>query len=94
MDFLQSAINDEISKKRKTIETVARNGDGSKKKKYVSRAELERLREEEYRREEAEREAKEREVQSQKTEMRQPIHKAVISPCCSISVKRDKDWKL
>lgn len=62
MDFLQNAISAEISKKRKTIESLA-NG-SEKKKKYVSRAELERLREEEYRRQEEERIAKEEEVWS------------------------------
>ncbi|KAI8384759.1 uncharacterized protein BYT42DRAFT_273357 [Radiomyces spectabilis] len=61
MDFLKSAIEAEISKKRKTLDTVASGSGSDKKKKYVSRAELERLREEEYKRQEAEREAKERE---------------------------------
>lgn len=59
MDFLNDAINAEISKKRKTLET-AKNGNA--KKKYVSRAELERMREEEYLRQEAEQQAKELEV--------------------------------
>lgn len=59
MDFLNDAINAEISKKRKTLET-AKNGNA--KKKYVSRAELERMREEEYLRQEAEQRAKELEV--------------------------------
>ena len=59
MDFLNDAINAEISKKRKTLET-AKNGNA--KKKYVSRAELERMREEEYLRQEAEHQAKELEV--------------------------------
>ncbi|KAF7722510.1 mRNA splicing protein prp18 [Apophysomyces ossiformis] len=58
MDFLKSAINAEISKKRKALDTASERA-GSKK--YVSRAELERLREEEYRREEEERLAKEKE---------------------------------
>lgn len=60
MDFLQNAINAEISKKRKTIESLT-NG-SEKKKKYVNRAELERIREEEYRKQEEERIRKEEEV--------------------------------
>ena len=60
MDFLQDAIKAEISQKRKTINAVA--GENGQRKKYVSRAEMERLREEEYHRQEAERQAKEAEV--------------------------------
>ena len=61
MDFLKDAISSEISKKRKTINAIG--GDkGGQRKKYVSRAELERLREEEYHREEELRKAKEEEV--------------------------------
>lgn len=59
MDFLNDAIKAEISKKRKTLETAK---SGNAKKKYVSRAELERMREEEYLRQEAEQRAKELEV--------------------------------
>ncbi|ORX50966.1 Prp18-domain-containing protein [Hesseltinella vesiculosa] len=44
MDFFQDALQAEISKKRKNIEAVG----GGSKKKYVSRAELERQREEAY----------------------------------------------
>ncbi|KAG0174098.1 mRNA splicing protein prp18 [Apophysomyces sp. BC1034] len=58
MDFLKSAIDAEISKKRKVM-TMASEKAGNKK--YVSRAELERMREEDYQREEAERVAKEKE---------------------------------
>ncbi|KAJ8651488.1 hypothetical protein O0I10_012953 [Lichtheimia ornata] len=65
MDFLNDAINAEISKKRKTLET-AKNGNA--KKKYVSRAELERMREEEYLRQEAEQQAKELEKKRKRQE--------------------------
>ncbi|ORZ00174.1 Prp18 domain-domain-containing protein [Syncephalastrum racemosum] len=64
MDALQAAINAEMSKKRKTLETVS----SGQKKKYVSRAELERIREEEYRKQEEERIAKENERKAKKRE--------------------------
>ncbi|KAI9315259.1 Prp18 domain-containing protein [Dichotomocladium elegans] len=64
MDFLSEAINAEISKKRKTLESTARDS----KKKYISRAELERLREEEYRKQEEERQRKEEERKRKKQE--------------------------
>ncbi|KAI9260529.1 Prp18 domain-containing protein [Phascolomyces articulosus] len=66
MDFLKDAINSEISKKRKTINAVG--GDKGQRKKYVSRAELERLREEEYHREEKERQEKEAEKKRKRQE--------------------------
>lgn len=70
MDALQAAINAEMSKKRKTLETVS----SGQKKKYVSRAELERIREEEYRKQEEERIAKENEVQSVHLSFKQHTH--------------------
>ncbi|CAO3684187.1 unnamed protein product [Rhizopus stolonifer] len=60
MDFLKSAIQDEINKKRKVLEAAEKNGENNKKQKYVSRAELERIRQEEYQKKEKEREEKER----------------------------------
>lgn len=62
MSFLDGFIKEEVSKKRKILEAVGKEGGSDKKLKYVSRAELERLREEEYRRKEKERQEKEREV--------------------------------
>jgi hypothetical protein len=63
MDFLKSAIQEEISKKRKVLESIEKKGEGeNKKQKYVSRAELERIREEEYKKKEKEREEKERQA--------------------------------
>ncbi|KAI7868142.1 Prp18 domain-containing protein [Spinellus fusiger] len=59
MDFLKSVIADEISKKRKIIESATSKR--PEKKKFVSRAEVERAREEEYHREENERIAREEE---------------------------------
>jgi pre-mRNA-splicing factor 18 len=53
-----------MSKKRKVMEAVEKHGGSDKKAKYVSRAELERIREEEYKRKEKERQEKEREVRS------------------------------
>jgi pre-mRNA-splicing factor 18 len=62
MNFLQDVIKEEMSKKRKVMESLEKSGGSDKKAKYVSRAELERIREEEYRRKEKERQEKEREV--------------------------------
>lgn len=62
MDFLKEAIQEEVNKKRKLMEAVEKRGGTDKKLKYVSRAELERIREEEYRQKEKEREEKERQV--------------------------------
>jgi pre-mRNA-splicing factor 18 len=64
MNFLQDVINEEMSKKRKVMEAVEKHGGSDKKQKYVSRAELERIRQEEYKRKEKERQEKEREVRS------------------------------
>lgn len=64
MGFLDGIIKEEVSKKRKIIEAVGQDSSSDKKLKYVSRAELERLREEEYRRKEKEREEKERQVRA------------------------------
>jgi hypothetical protein len=63
MDFLQSALKDEIEKKRKALQTAKANDAAAANKKYISRAELERLREKEYL-EEQERERKKKEVGS------------------------------
>ncbi|KAG2188589.1 hypothetical protein INT44_001344 [Umbelopsis vinacea] len=63
MDFLQSALKDEIEKKRKTLQAAKSNDAVAKNKKYISRAELERLREKEYL-EEQEQERKKKEEQS------------------------------
>ncbi|KAI8647621.1 hypothetical protein BD408DRAFT_102929 [Parasitella parasitica] len=60
MSFLDSIIQEEVSKKRKALEAASKESDPGKKVKYVSRAELERIREEEYRRKEEDREEKER----------------------------------
>ncbi|KAI9280859.1 Prp18 domain-containing protein [Umbelopsis sp. AD052] len=66
MDFLQSALKDEIEKKRKTLQAAKANDAVAKNKKYISRAELERLREKEYLKEqEQERKKKEREIADQ-----------------------------
>lgn len=62
MSFLDSIIQEEVSKKRKVLDAVSKESGSDKKLKYVSRAELERIREEEYRRKEQEREEKERQV--------------------------------
>ncbi|KAH8554481.1 Prp18 domain-containing protein [Umbelopsis sp. PMI_123] len=62
MDFLQSALKDEIEKKRKALQTAKANDAAAANKKYISRAELERLREKEYL-EEQERERKKKEEQ-------------------------------
>jgi pre-mRNA-splicing factor 18 len=62
MDFLKSAIQDEISKKRKVMEAASKRDGGEKKSKYISRAELEKIREEEYKQKEKERKQKEEEV--------------------------------
>jgi pre-mRNA-splicing factor 18 len=61
MDFLQSALKDEIEKKRKALQAAKSNDTAAANKKYISRAELERLREKEYL-EEQERERKKKEV--------------------------------
>ena len=61
MDFLQSALKDEIEKKRKALQAAKANDTVAANKKYISRAELERLREKEYL-EEQEREKKKKEV--------------------------------
>ncbi|GAB5585986.1 hypothetical protein Unana1_00886 [Umbelopsis nana] len=63
MDFLQSALKDEIEKKRKALQAAKANDKVAANKKYISRAELERLREQEYL-EEQEREKKKKEEQS------------------------------
>lgn len=63
MDFLQSALKDEIEKKRKALQAAKANDKVAANKKYISRAELERLREQEYL-EEQEREKKKKEVSS------------------------------
>lgn len=62
MDFLKDVIKEEQSKKRKILDAVEKHGGSDKKTKYVSRAELERIREEEYRQKEKERQEKERQV--------------------------------
>jgi pre-mRNA-splicing factor 18 len=62
MSFLDSIIQEEVSKKRKVLDAVNKESGSDKKLKYVSRAELERIREEDYRRKEKEREEKERQV--------------------------------
>lgn len=62
MSFLDSIIQEEVSKKRKILDTVEKDKGADKKLKYVSRAELERIREEEYKRKEQERKEKEREA--------------------------------
>lgn len=62
MNFLQDVIKEEMSKKRKMMEVLEKSGGVDKKAKYVSRAELERIREEEYRQKEKERQEKERQV--------------------------------
>ncbi|CEI99228.1 hypothetical protein RMCBS344292_13320 [Rhizopus microsporus] len=61
MDFLKSAIQEEISKKRKLLEAAEKKEGENKKQKYVSRAELERIREEEYKKKEEERIKREQE---------------------------------
>ena len=65
MSFLDSIIQEEVSKKRKVLDAVNKESGSDKKLKYVSRAELERIREEDYRRKEKEREEKERQVTTQ-----------------------------
>lgn len=62
MSFLDSIIQEEVSKKRKVLEAVSGKEGADKKLKYVSRAEIERIREEEYKRKEQERLEKERQV--------------------------------
>ncbi|KAJ2962127.1 hypothetical protein NQZ79_g2699 [Umbelopsis isabellina] len=62
MDFLQSTLKDEIEKKRKALQAAKANDTAAANKKYISRAELERLREKEYL-EEQERERKKKEEQ-------------------------------
>lgn len=62
MNFLQDVINEEKAKKRKVLDAVGKQEGSDKKAKYISRAELERIREEEYKRKEREREEKERQV--------------------------------
>ena len=62
MNFLQDVINEEKNKKRKVMEAVEKSGGADKKAKYISRAEIERIREEEYKQKERERREKEREV--------------------------------
>jgi pre-mRNA-splicing factor 18 len=64
MDFLKSAIQEEISKKRKLLEAAEKKEGENKKQKYVSRAELERIREEEYKKKEEERIKREQEVRT------------------------------
>lgn len=61
MDFLQSTLKDEIEKKRKSLQAAKSTDTTAASKKYISRAELERLREKEYL-EEEERERKKKEV--------------------------------
>jgi pre-mRNA-splicing factor 18 len=63
MDFLQSALKDEIEKKKKALQAAKSTDTAAANKKYISRAELERLREKEYL-EEQERERKKKEVVS------------------------------
>jgi hypothetical protein len=66
MDFLKDVIKEEQSKKRKILDAVEKHNGSDKKTKYVSRAELERIREEEYRQKEKERQEKERQVMDSK----------------------------
>jgi hypothetical protein len=61
MDFLQSTLKDEIEKKRKALQAAKANDTSAANKKYISRAELERLREKEYL-EEQERDRKKKQV--------------------------------
>ncbi|KAK4517919.1 uncharacterized protein ATC70_001268 [Mucor velutinosus] len=68
MSFLDSIIQEEVSKKRKVLDAVSKESGSDKKLKYVSRAELERIREEEYRRKEQEREEKERQKKARLAE--------------------------
>jgi pre-mRNA-splicing factor 18 len=68
MSFLDSIIQEEVSKKRKVLEAVSSKEGADKKLKYVSRAELERIRQEEYKHKEQERREKEKQVKRKKHE--------------------------
>ncbi|GAA5805987.1 hypothetical protein HPULCUR_011514 [Helicostylum pulchrum] len=91
MDFLKDVIQEEISKKRKLLEAVEKRGGADKKLKYVSRAELERIREEEYRKKEKEREEKERQKKARLEEEEEKKRKHELDRQTAIAEEKAKD---